>query len=215
MDMLAAPEEEDAAPVGDTGGLPGIWTLDLNWGAPVLTINDDLSGRVEYTASDEVSKIRDVRVDGKSVRFVFGMQKGETEVDVEFLGTPDPANPDAGVPLRCCPYKPKAHLIYLLRYAVGVGMLAVFGTCVGIGQMSEANDYRGIARVFWSGRSQAVRLPAACRFDVSEVEIVKQGDTVTLRPRGKDWAAFFDSPTRGSLPEREQPPLEEREGFRW
>ena len=81
--------------------------------------------------------------------------------------------------------------------------------------MSEANDYRGIARVFWSGRSQAVRLPAACRFDVSEVEIVKRGDTVTLRPRGKDWAAFFDSPTRGSLPEREQPPLEEREGFRW
>ena len=33
--------------------------------------------------------------------------------------------------MRCCPYKPKAHLIYLLRYAVGVGILAVFGICVG------------------------------------------------------------------------------------
>ena len=87
MDMLAAPEEDDAAPVGDTGGLPGTWTLDFNWGKPVLTVNDDLSGQVEYTAYDEVSKIRDVRVDGKRVRFVFGMHKGETEVDVEFVGT--------------------------------------------------------------------------------------------------------------------------------
>ena len=71
-------------------------------------------------------------------------------------------------------------------------------------------SYRGVAKVFWSGRSQAVRLPAACRFETSEVEVIKQGDQVTLRPRGKNWRAYFDKDTRGSLPVRQQPPLEER-----
>ena len=77
--------------------------------------------------------------------------------------------------------------------------------------MSRNPDYRGIAKVFWSGRSQAVRLPAACRFATSEVEVIKEGDQVTLRPRGKNWAAYFDSASRGSLPQRRQPPLEERD----
>ena len=77
--------------------------------------------------------------------------------------------------------------------------------------MSRNPDYRGIAKVFWSGRSQAVRLPAACRFATSEVEVIKEGDQVTLRPRGKNWAAYFDSASRGSLPRRRQPPLEERD----
>ena len=80
--------------------------------------------------------------------------------------------------------------------------------------MAVAEDYRGVAKVFWSGRSQAIRLPAACRFSVSEVEVVKKGDTLTLRPCGKNWARFFSSRTRGCLPEREQPPLEERESLR-
>ena len=77
--------------------------------------------------------------------------------------------------------------------------------------MSKAPDYRGIAKVFWSGRSQAVRLPAACRFETSEVEVIKEGDQVTLRPRGKNWTAWFDAKSRGCLPERRQPPLDERE----
>ena len=77
--------------------------------------------------------------------------------------------------------------------------------------MSRAPDFRGVAKVFWSGRSQAVRLPAACRFETTEVEVIKEGDRLTLRPRGKDWAAYFDSGTRGSLPERRQPPLDERD----
>ena len=77
--------------------------------------------------------------------------------------------------------------------------------------MSRNPDYRGIAKVFWSGRSQAVRLPAACRFSTSEVEVIKEGDQVTLRPRGKNWAAYFESDSRGSLPQRRQPPLEERD----
>lgn len=80
--------------------------------------------------------------------------------------------------------------------------------------MPKTVDYRGIAKVFWSGRSQAVRLPAPCRFETSEVEVIKEGDSLTLRPRGKGWGAYFDSPTRGSLPERHEPPLDERDGIR-
>ena len=76
--------------------------------------------------------------------------------------------------------------------------------------MGKAPDYRGIAKVFWSGRSQAVRLPEACRFDTSEVEVIKEGDQLTLRPRGKNWSAYFNAKSRGRLPRRHQPPLDER-----
>ena len=77
--------------------------------------------------------------------------------------------------------------------------------------MAKIPDYRGVAKVFWSGRSQAVRLPAACRFEATEVEVIKEGDCLTLRPRGKDWSAYFDSETRGSMPVRRQPPIDERD----
>ncbi len=77
--------------------------------------------------------------------------------------------------------------------------------------MSEEVTYRGVAKVFWNGRSQAVRLPKACRFDSSEVAVIKRGSEVVLRPRGKDWDAFFDAPKSGSLPDREQPPHQERD----
>jgi antitoxin VapB len=38
------------------------------------------------------------------------------------------------------------------------------------------------AKVFWSGRSQAVRLPKAYRFDTSEVTIRREGNTIVLEP---------------------------------
>ena len=75
--------------------------------------------------------------------------------------------------------------------------------------MSKAeSDYKCVVRVSWSGRSQAVRLPGACRFEMSEAEAISEEDRVTLRPRGKDWAAYFDAKSRGTLPERHQPPLD-------
>lgn len=80
--------------------------------------------------------------------------------------------------------------------------------------MDKMPDFRGVAKVFWSGRSQAVRLPAACRFETSEVEVIKDGDQLTLRPRGKNWRAYFNAESRGSLPQRRQPPLDERDGIR-
>lgn len=38
------------------------------------------------------------------------------------------------------------------------------------------------AKVFWSGRSQAVRLPKEFRFDTETVLIRREGDTVVLEP---------------------------------
>ena len=43
-----------------------------------------------------------------------------------------------------------------------------------------ASDTR--AKVFWSGRSQAVRLPKAFRFDAEEVHIRREGTAVILEP---------------------------------
>jgi antitoxin VapB len=39
------------------------------------------------------------------------------------------------------------------------------------------------AKIFTTGRSQAVRLPKAFRFNTSEVTIERQGDSVILRPK--------------------------------
>lgn len=39
-----------------------------------------------------------------------------------------------------------------------------------------------MAKVFWTGRSQAVRLPKAYRFNEKEVRISRDGDKVILEP---------------------------------
>ena len=44
------------------------------------------------------------------------------------------------------------------------------------------------AKVFWSGRSQAVRLPKEFRFATNEVRIRRHGQTVILEPIATDWA---------------------------
>jgi antitoxin VapB len=44
------------------------------------------------------------------------------------------------------------------------------------------------AKIFWSGRSQAVRLPKAFRFDTAEVRIHRRGQAVVLEPIATDWA---------------------------
>lgn len=44
------------------------------------------------------------------------------------------------------------------------------------------------AKLFWTGRSQAVRLPKDFRFDGDEVRIRRSGSAVILEPIDKDWA---------------------------
>jgi len=74
-----------------------------------------------------------------------------------------------------------------------------------------------IAKVFWSGRSQAVRLPKAFRFETDEVRIRRHGNAVILEPVAHDWA-WLD-PLLGPLDDdfteaaAEQPPEQERPGL--
>lgn len=44
------------------------------------------------------------------------------------------------------------------------------------------------AKVFWSGRSQAVRLPKEFRVDGDEVRIRREGTNIILEPIQHDWA---------------------------
>jgi antitoxin VapB len=43
------------------------------------------------------------------------------------------------------------------------------------------------AKIFWTGRSQAVRLPKEFRFDADEVRIRRHGSAVILEPVADDW----------------------------
>jgi len=49
-----------------------------------------------------------------------------------------------------------------------------------------------IAKVFWTGRSQAVRLPKEFRFEGDEVRIRRHGNAVILEPIAHDWAWLAD-----------------------
>jgi antitoxin VapB len=71
------------------------------------------------------------------------------------------------------------------------------------------------AKVFWSGRSQAVRLPKEFRFDTNEVTIRKEGDTVFLTPVSKTGWEWLDKLEPIDDPEffaalEESPPAQER-----
>lgn len=44
------------------------------------------------------------------------------------------------------------------------------------------------AKLFWSGRSQAVRLPKDFRFRGDEVRIRRRGSAVILEPVADDWS---------------------------
>jgi antitoxin VapB len=48
------------------------------------------------------------------------------------------------------------------------------------------------AKIFTTGRSQAVRLPKAYRFTTSEVTIEKRGDAVILRPKVQSKEEWWD-----------------------
>jgi antitoxin VapB len=70
------------------------------------------------------------------------------------------------------------------------------------------------AKVFWSGRSQAVRLPRAFRVDAGEVQIRRRGRAIVLEPVPESWE-WLDA-IAGAVDEdfvsavREQPEATER-----
>ena len=70
------------------------------------------------------------------------------------------------------------------------------------------------AKLFWSGRSQAVRLPKEFRFAGNEVRIRRHGDAVILEPAPTDWgwldALVGDLDGDFAEAATEQPPQQER-----
>ena len=52
---------------------------------------------------------------------------------------------------------------------------------------------RQTAKVFQTGRSQAVRLPREFRFDTQEVFIRREGDAVILTPKPTTWEGFLEA----------------------
>ena len=48
------------------------------------------------------------------------------------------------------------------------------------------------AKIFMSGRSQALRLPKKFRFDDDEVYIQKLGDITFLVPKSAQWQTFLN-----------------------
>ena len=49
-----------------------------------------------------------------------------------------------------------------------------------------------IAKVFMTGRSQAIRIPKKFRFSTSEVFVRKSGDSLVISPtQGPTWEEFF------------------------
>lgn len=43
-------------------------------------------------------------------------------------------------------------------------------------------------KLFWTGRSQAVRLPKDFRIDAEEVRIRRRGNAIILEPIASDWS---------------------------
>ena len=76
------------------------------------------------------------------------------------------------------------------------------------------------AKVFMTGRSQAVRLPKEFRFKTNEVRIRAEGSTIILEPIEGDWDWLDDLHALGpldrdaidaaneDLPEQERPDLD-------
>ena len=73
------------------------------------------------------------------------------------------------------------------------------------------------AKIFQTGRSQAVRLPKKFRFKGKEVFIRREGSKVILSEKPDSWDEFFFSgnrPTPDFMQEREQLDVEERDIFK-
>lgn len=76
---------------------------------------------------------------------------------------------------------------------------------------------RARAKIFTTGRSQAVRLPAAFRFDTAEVYVRRDSKTgdVILSRKPANWGEIFSALDKAGVPQdlledREQLPPQER-----
>ena len=69
------------------------------------------------------------------------------------------------------------------------------------------------AKIFKTGRSQAVRLPKEYRFDTDEVGINKVGNVIVLYPRDSAWAPLLDASgnfSKDFMADRDQPTKQDK-----
>jgi antitoxin VapB len=57
--------------------------------------------------------------------------------------------------------------------------------------MARKTSKQATAKVFSTGRSQAVRIPKEYRFSCDEVTIEREGERVILTPRPRSWREYF------------------------
>ncbi len=81
-------------------------------------------------------------------------------------------------------------------------------------ESAAVKGQREVAKVFWSGRSQAVRLPKSMRFDCETVSVRREGNSLRLEPidewptpwvaqlRGPGVSADFERPPQGRIERR-------------
>ena len=74
--------------------------------------------------------------------------------------------------------------------------------------MAKKAAQRATAKVFMTGRSQAVRLPKEYRFDCDEVLIERDGKRLILTPRPRSWREYFA--TAPPLPDDYPDEIEDR-----
>jgi antitoxin VapB len=81
---------------------------------------------------------------------------------------------------------------------------------------AQSNIENGTAKLFKLNRSQAVRLPKAVAFpdDVTDVVIRRVGRSLVISPPNRYWRDFFAHGPNLDFPERDQPPMQERD-FGW
>lgn len=80
--------------------------------------------------------------------------------------------------------------------------------------MAKKTSKRATAKVFTTGRSQAVRIPKEYRFACGEVFIEREGERVILTPRPRSWREYFARAScfTDDYPERiDDAPAQERE----
>ncbi|HVA77508.1 MAG TPA: type II toxin-antitoxin system VapB family antitoxin [Candidatus Binataceae bacterium] len=62
--------------------------------------------------------------------------------------------------------------------------------------MAKKFSKRATAKVFTTGRSQAVRIPKEYRFTCEEVLVEREGERVILTPRPRTWREYFARASR-------------------
>ena len=82
--------------------------------------------------------------------------------------------------------------------------------------MNAPSKISRLSRVFKSNRSQAVRIPKDLAFPdhVKDVIVRRSGNDIIITPSDTFWDDFFAQGANLEFPERDQPPMQERDwGF--